>query len=164
MAKGTKTFFSVTQSDQGDAGDAGGSLVRCRCSAHTILTGLIAPVYCGLVRRTGRARRDDFRLCCRVFLLLEPGAGGLHRPVRDYFGVISYVIPCAIFIAFGRAMRQMAAALEAQAVSSLRQTGANQFIAVLSHELRNPLAPLVTDLEIIKMTGRRASSPSLSRG
>jgi signal transduction histidine kinase len=51
-------------------------------------------------------------------------------------------------------MRQLAAALEAQAVELAEANQRkNQFIAVLSHELRNPLAPLVADLEIIKMTG-----------
>lgn len=123
---------------------------------HYLLTGLIAPVAIAVwFGGTGPALvAMILGYVVAYFFFMEPGAGFFIGNLRDYFGVISYVIPCAIFIAFGRTMRQMAAALEAQAVE-LAETNRrkNQFIAVLSHELRNPLAPLVTDLEIIKMTG-----------
>jgi len=124
--------------------------------AHYLLTGLIAPVAIAVwFGGTGPAVvAMILGYVIAYFFFLEPGAGVFVGSLRDYFGLISYVIPCAIFIAFGRTMRRMAAVLETQAVQ-LAETNhrKNQFISVLSHELRNPLAPLVADLEIIKMTG-----------
>ena len=124
--------------------------------AHYLLTGLIAPVAIAVwFGGTGPAVvAMILGYVIAYFFFLEPGAGVFVGSLRDYFGLISYVIPCAIFIAFGRTMRRMAAVLETQAVR-LAETNhrKNQFISVLSHELRNPLAPLVADLEIIKMTG-----------
>jgi signal transduction histidine kinase/ActR/RegA family two-component response regulator len=81
--------------------------------------------------------------------LLFPGPRGAFdfSQTSTLVDVAAYFVTCCLMIAFGWAMRRLAADL---ADVDRRK---NEFLATLAHELRNPLAPLTSALEILKRTG-----------
>ena len=70
-----------------------------------------------------------------------------------------FALSCALIIVLGEAMRRVRdryRASEAELRERARQlqradTNKSQFLAVMSHELRNPLAPLRTGLELLRL-------------
>lgn len=67
--------------------------------------------------------------------------------------LIFYAVPCLIIVAFGHSMRARERSLERHALEASRaDRRKTEFLALLSHELRSPLAPVVTDLHLIQMT------------
>jgi len=70
-----------------------------------------------------------------------------------------FALSCALIIVLGEAMRRVRdryRASEAELKERARQlqradTNKSQFLAVMSHELRNPLAPLRTGLELLRL-------------
>jgi signal transduction histidine kinase len=77
----------------------------------------------------------------------------------DLIALVLYALSCSLIIVLGEAMRR---ARDRHRVSELELTAQaralqradatkSQFLAVLSHELRNPLAPLRTGLALLKM-------------
>ncbi|HZY17845.1 MAG TPA: ATP-binding protein [Ramlibacter sp.] len=89
-------------------------------------------------------------------LHLQMGAGRHRSDV--WFGSADPSFPTANHVAFLRA----AASLGATGLSAARteyeraraQRAKDEFLAMLGHELRNPLAPIVTTLGIIRIKGR----------
>ena len=79
--------------------------------------------------------------------------------VRDGVGLALFALSTALIIVLGEAMRRArdryrASEIELKArAAQLQRADANksQFLAVLSHELRNPLAPLRNGLTLLKM-------------
>jgi signal transduction histidine kinase/CheY-like chemotaxis protein len=77
----------------------------------------------------------------------------------DAIALVLFTVSCALIIVLGEAMRRArnryrASELELiQRARELAQANANksQFLAMLSHELRNPLAPLRTGLALLRL-------------
>ncbi len=79
-----------------------------------------------------------------AYLFIEPrGALGLEVN-RNQVGLLAFLVTCAIIIGFGEATR----------ISRRRIAEADrrkdEFLAMLAHELRGPLAPLSNMLEVMK--------------
>ncbi len=70
--------------------------------------------------------------------------------VEIYIGLLA-----GIFLAFTAVVEERRAAYrnleEAYAYTSAADRAKNEFIAILAHELRNPLAPIVSSLELLKL-------------
>jgi signal transduction histidine kinase/ActR/RegA family two-component response regulator len=99
-------------------------------------------------------------------LFIEPrGVIAVSGPAQ-VLGLALYAASCALIIVLGEGMRRARnryraseAALRERAMQ-LQRADANksQFLAILSHELRNPLAPLRTGLAVLKRQ-REAGAP-----
>ena len=90
---------------------------------------------------------------------LSPHGGVAVTGPGESLALLLFTISCALIIVLGEAMRRARdryraseAVLKEQA-RELQRADANKsrFLAVLSHELRNPLAPLRTGLWLLKM-------------
>jgi signal transduction histidine kinase/ActR/RegA family two-component response regulator len=79
-------------------------------------------------------------------------ANGLFAPLRDRHGNTEGVLITAVDITDEIRARDEARRLSALAESANRAK--DEFLAMLGHELRNPLAPISTALEILRMQGR----------
>jgi len=94
-------------------------------------------------------------------VLLVPASGMRHvsaafSPLRDATGTVHGFFHTAFEIDAGEHHR-VEAALQRQAHESAEATRhRSEFLAVLAHELRNPMAPIRTGLEIMRL---RADSP-----
>lgn len=90
-------------------------------------------------------------------LFVDP-SGTIVTPVAgNVLGSLSYWVSCALIIGLGHAMRdardrykRLESELRERA-TELQRADANksQFLAVLSHELRNPMAPLLNGLTLL---------------
>jgi len=86
------------------------------------------------------------------------GELSVHNPA-DVISLALFALSCALIIVLGEAMRRArnryrVSELELMdRAAQLQRADANksQFLAVLSHELRNPLAPLRTGLALLRM-------------
>lgn len=91
------------------------------------------------------------------YISLEPGVS-VTGPA-EHIGLALYALSCALIIVLGEAMRRArnrARASEAELqdrARALQRADENKgrFLAVLSHELRNPLAPLRTGLWLLRL-------------
>ena len=92
-------------------------------------------------------------------LYIEPRGALAIANGRDVFNLALFALACTLIIALGHATRRArdrARSAEAQVReraaelerADVRKT---EFLAVLSHELRNPLAPLSAGVEILKL-------------
>jgi signal transduction histidine kinase/ActR/RegA family two-component response regulator len=100
-------------------------------------------------------------------LFIDPrGTIALHG-AAELLGLVLYAVSCALIIVLGEGMRRARNLYRASEVAlreramQLQRADANksQFLAILSHELRNPLAPLRTGLAILKRQ-REAGAPA----
>jgi signal transduction histidine kinase/CheY-like chemotaxis protein len=97
-------------------------------------------------------------LGARIFFIVPVGELRIER-VADYIGLVVYIALCAVIIGLGDAMRRARDRLHAsdiqlrQRAAELQAADANKsrFLALLSHELRNPLAPLSNGLALLAM-------------
>ena len=98
---------------------------------------------------------------------VEPlGRVAIEQPA-DLISLVLYAFSCSLIIVLGEAMRRARdryrtaqLALQEKAAQLQRADAKkSEFLAVLSHELRNPLAPLRTGLELLKLapTGEAAT-------
>src|SRR5688500_10064952 len=103
------------------------------------------------------------------YLYIEPKAMlGIAR-ASDAVNLVLFVLACTLIIALGQAMRRArdrariseAEARERAAQLELADAKKSEFLAVLSHELRNPLAPLRAGVEILKLKSAGAPTPSI---
>jgi len=110
------------------------------------------------------------RIAHSVHALIEPatalGAGKPVRPPVVDFREAQQVADSleraahALTDARNRAdqeLRERRAAQEALQAADVRK---DEFLATLAHELRNPMAPLVNALEILRLPGRAATAPA----
>jgi signal transduction histidine kinase/CheY-like chemotaxis protein len=96
----------------------------------------------------------------------EPGAGLRIATAAQALELVLYALSCALIIGLGERMRRARdhfraseVALEERAAELQRaDTNKSQFLALLAHELRNPLAPLRTGLAILRLTPDGASA------
>jgi signal transduction histidine kinase len=90
---------------------------------------------------------------------ISPHGGVSVSGAADHISLALFTLSCALIIVLGEAMRRARdryRASEAQAQDRARElqradVNKSRFLAVLSHELRNPLAPLRTGLWLLKM-------------
>ena len=103
------------------------------------------------------------------FLFLEPrGEIGIHHPA-DVLGLTLFGASAALIIGLGEGMRRARFRYQAseealrERAMQLQRADANksQFLAILSHELRNPLAPLRTGVAILKLKKDAPGPPGL---
>jgi signal transduction histidine kinase len=83
-------------------------------------------------------------VACNLLFMEPEGTLRLTR-IADLFGTAMYVVSCALIIGLGHAVR---VANERLAEANLRKS---EFLAMLSHELRNPLAPLTNGLALMRL-------------
>ena len=104
-------------------------------------------------------------------LFVDPLGGLGVQGAGNVLGSLSYWVSCALIIGLGHAMREardrykrLESELRERA-SELQRADANksQFLAVLSHELRNPMAPLLNGLTLLDMEpiGRRGRTRAM---
>ena len=95
--------------------------------------------------------------------VIRLGMGYNSRDGSVWFGSTDIAFPTATQLAFLRAAVSLAATgLQAARIAHEREEASrakDEFLAMLGHELRNPLAPIVTSLALIK----RQSTEPLSR-
>jgi len=92
-------------------------------------------------------------------LFLDPAGAFTIQGAGNALGALSYWASCALIIGLGHAMREARdryKRLEAEVrerATDLQRADANKsrFLAVLSHELRNPMAPLLNGLTLLNM-------------
>jgi len=103
------------------------------------------------------------------FVYVEPrGQLGITQ-AKDVINLLLFSFTCTLIIFLGYGMRRArdrARASEADARERAAQlerahSKKSEFLAVLSHELRNPLAPLRTGVEILKLKPEGARVPSI---
>lgn len=110
------------------------------------------------------SRREVMRLGSRNVLI---GKGGGRAPIDDSVAPISdsdgQLLGTVLVFHEISERRRMEQELEAQA-DELRKADArkNEFLALLAHELRNPLAALHSGIEIQRLQGSAADIPALS--
>jgi signal transduction histidine kinase len=123
-----------------------------------ILTDAMMPELDGfaLLRRL---REDDELASVPVIMLSaragdEARVGGLDAGADDYlvkpFSARELVARIETQL---KARRQKQAAEEARAVAEEATRAKDEFMAMLGHELRNPLAPILTTLQVMKLRG-----------
>lgn len=89
------------------------------------------------------------------YLYVEPaGSFGIAQG-KDVVQLALFAFACALVIGLGEGMRR---ARDRARASDIRKS---EFLAVLSHELRNPLAPLRAAVEIMKLKADGAPAPGL---
>ncbi|MGC8643162.1 MAG: ATP-binding protein, partial [Isosphaeraceae bacterium] len=89
---------------------------------------------------------------------------------EDMVAMAMFITVCSAIIAFSEANRAARRHLERQiadrisAEEELRQSDRrkDEFLAVLSHELRNPLAPIQTALDLLELKYREEADPELA--
>jgi len=92
-------------------------------------------------------------------LFSDPSRDLETQHVANVLGALGYSVSCALIIGLGHAMREARdryKRLESevrQRATELQRADANKsrFLAVLSHELRNPMAPLLNGLTLLDM-------------
>ncbi len=93
-------------------------------------------------------------------LLKEPGLIPVNQQLLNIEVYISMV--AAIFLIFASVVeRRRANYLELEQTyltASATEQAQNEFIAILAHELRNPLAPVVSSIELLKLQPQNAES------
>jgi K+-sensing histidine kinase KdpD len=113
-----------------------------------------------------------------AFLFIEPrGALGLNLS-RNLIGFIAYLITCAIIVALGETARRGRSRLSVNLAErnrmheallaheqELRDIGRrkDEFLALLAHELRNPLAPIRNSLAILNTADSGGDKSRLAR-
>jgi signal transduction histidine kinase/ActR/RegA family two-component response regulator len=103
------------------------------------------------------------------YLYIEPKAMLGIAHASDAVNLVLFVLACTLIITLGQAMRRArdrariseAEARERAAQLELANAKKSEFLAVLSHELRNPLAPLRAGVEILKLESAGAPAPSI---
>ena len=75
----------------------------------------------------------------------------LYEPVRDEHGAIEGVLACAIDVTGHLLARRELERAREVAESATRAK--DEFLALLGHELRNPLAPILTAIHLLRMRG-----------
>ena len=117
----------------------------------------------------GELKRDANTRAIPVILLSarageEARVEGLDAGADDYlikpFGARELVARVASQLALSAANRERAALLASEQAARKEAELANhakdQFLAMLSHELRNPLAPMITALQLMKLRGEQS--------
>jgi signal transduction histidine kinase/CheY-like chemotaxis protein len=89
------------------------------------------------------------------YLYLEPVGSLAIGHARDVLQLVLFTLACALVIGLGQGMRR---ARDRARASDVRKS---EFLAVLSHELRNPLAPLRAAVEIMKLKSEGAPLPGM---
>jgi signal transduction histidine kinase/ActR/RegA family two-component response regulator len=100
-------------------------------------------------------------------LYVAPGRLAVGGP-PEILQLVLFVVSCALIIGLGESLRRtrdrhrLAEAQAQERAAALQRADASksQFLAMLSHELRNPLAPLRTGLAILRM---KPDSPERTR-
>jgi len=99
-------------------------------------------------------------------LFSDPNGGLGTHGAGDVLGALSYWVSCALIIGLGHAMREardryrrLESEVRERAIE-LQRADANKsrFLAVLSHELRNPMAPLRNGLKLLDMQPNSADA------
>ena len=93
------------------------------------------------------------------YLFLEPRGNLWLLGTQELIGTIAYLMTCGIIIGFGETMRRArlrATARERQLRDADQRK--DEFLALLAHELRNPLAPIRNSLSILRAGGARAQA------
>ena len=109
------------------------------------------------VRRTGDAYREKSMLC-----KLDVNHNGtledvyfdfVYEPVRDAAGTVGSILVFAVDITHQvRSQRAVEVALDEARHANLAK---DEFLAMLGHELRNPMAPILTAVELMKIKNDR---------
>ena len=94
-----------------------------------------------------------------TILFIDPSVAIGSKGAGNALGALSYWVSCALIIGLGHAMRdardrhQRLESEVRQRAQELQRADANKsrFLAVLSHELRNPMAPLLNGLTLLDM-------------
>jgi signal transduction histidine kinase/DNA-binding response OmpR family regulator len=76
---------------------------------------------------------------------------GIYHATHDALGRVNGVIACGVDITETVVARELLERARAEADSANRAK--DEFLAMLGHELRNPLAPIVTALQLMKLRG-----------
>ena len=130
-------------------GDSG--LLKIMDSVYQTGQPFVAHQYPLCVARPGGGALDD----CILRFNLEPlrGAGG------EVYGMMAVVIDVTEFV-HGRLAVEKTNAERANLLAELESANRakDEFLAMLGHELRNPLSPIVTALQLMKMRGEVQST------
>ena len=90
------------------------------------------------------------------YLFVEPrGTFSMDRPDL-VIGFFLYLMSCSLIILFGEGMRRAQAKnREVEAALRAADRRKDEFIATLAHELRNPLAPILNAVQILRQLAPR---------
>ena len=83
--------------------------------------------------------------------LVEHHANFIYAPIRNGAGAIECVLVLAVDISDEIRARDEMQRLRAEAEAA--NQAKDQFLAMLGHELRNPLAPIATTLQVLRLRG-----------
>jgi signal transduction histidine kinase/CheY-like chemotaxis protein len=105
-----------------------------------------------------------------VYFFFPPILAPTAKDPGDLVAMAMFITVCSTIIAFSEANRVARRRLEQeiadriQAENELRQSDRrkDEFLAVLSHELRNPLAPIQSALDLLEHKNREEADPELT--
>jgi signal transduction histidine kinase len=139
-----------------------------RAPPDLVLSDVMMPGLTGF-ELLGELKRDPATRAIPVILLSarageEARVEGLDAGADDYlikpFGARELVARVASQLALRASNRERAALLASEQAARKEAELANhakdQFLAMLSHELRNPLAPMITALQLMKLRGEQS--------
>src|SRR5262249_24097537 len=88
------------------------------------------------------------------YLFLSPRGALQLETAGDWIPLAGYLFACSTIVVFGALMRHAQRRLQ-EAANTLEEMGQrkDQLLATVAHELRNPLAPIRTAVQVLKMDG-----------